>query len=63
MIDLIVIACLALAIGIGLRIYLIGRPKKPDEFDGGFRHNHPRVTTTIYTGGAVPEFIRTKGND
>jgi hypothetical protein len=25
------------------------RRERQDEFDGGFRHDHPRVTTTIYS--------------
>ena len=60
MAELVALAALAFLIGFALRLLLMDRRKEAPEFDGGFRHNHPRVTTTIYYGQR-PIIIKTEG--
>ena len=48
--EVIAVAVLAIMITAVLVVHLFRHYRKPPpEFDGGFRHEHPRVTTTIYS--------------
>jgi uncharacterized membrane protein YphA (DoxX/SURF4 family) len=50
MTDVLAVAVLAIMITAVFAVHLFRHYRKPPpEFDGGFRHNHPRVTTTIYS--------------
>lgn len=48
--EIYALAVIAFLIGLALAMYRKRRrtPQEP-EFDGGFRHQHPRVTTIIYS--------------